>query len=293
MLNYNLYIDEPGTANINEYRDTFFVISGIILESQFDHDVTSYFTFLKRRYGLQEQVNFHAAEFFENKNNKLFNTISDDTAKEFCYSLGEFLKTIPLNIVSHAIDKNLLRAVLKMPENLPHGTKKLTLEDRDIGYQIIVRKLLFEFTSHLIKQESFGSVIAESRRESDKVFLQAFLESQESFRFREKPYYYSISDEARKRISSVRFENKRGLTGGLEIADICSYVVYRHLHNSLHTSLDRGALELWKVISGRIEKPIHSNNGLLLSKKDMSRVASDRVYKVSDRILAQIRSGTL
>lgn len=293
MSSYNLYLDESGTAHINDYRDTFFVISGIVLEEQYDHDLTSYFTFLKRRYGIQESINFHAAEFFENRGNATFNAIDNETASEFAHSLGEFIKTIPLKIIAHAVSKDAVRGMLKIPEEYSQAQKKWNIPDRDIAYEIIIRKLMFEFTSHLISSDALGAIIAESRRESDQVMLQAYIESQEPFRFKEKPYYHEISDEARKRISSICLENKRGLTGGLEIADICSYLIYRYLHHSLEKAQDRGVVDLWRIIKAKIEKPIHSNNGLLLTKKDMSRVASDRIYKISDRILGGIRSGTL
>jgi hypothetical protein len=293
MPSYNLYLDESGTANINDYRDTFFVICGIIIEKQYDHDLTSYFTFLKKRYGIQESVNFHAAEFFETRENSLFNNISDGKAEEFCFSLGEFIKTIPLKIIAHAVRKDIVRTLVKIPEKYSMTAKRVNIEDIDIAYEIIIRKMMFEFASHLVAKDALGAVIAESRRESDRILLQAYVESQEPFRFKEKPYYYEISDETRKRISSVCFENKRGLTGGLEIADICSYVIYRFLHESLDRAQSRGLTDLWEIIEPKIEKPIHNNNGLLLSKKDMGRVASDRINKISDRILWRSRSGTL
>jgi hypothetical protein len=262
------------------------------LPEEYDAITTSYFNLLKRRYSIPETVNFHATDFFERPVDAFEEKVSEDKIREFCFSLGEFIQTIPMYIFAHAIRKNDLRTYLKIPPAFIEHKKKTPTEDRDVAYEILIRHLLLEYGNFLSKEDALGLVTAESRREADQVLLRAYIYALQPSRYKSNPKYFALSNEARQRIISLSFENKQVLTGGLEIADLSAYMIHKMLQNFLNKMETRGGLDLWIIMQKKLYTP-YLGHSLILSKKDIMRVAADRICKISDQLSKKIGSETL
>ena len=78
--------------------------------------------------------------------------------------------------------------------------------------------MILEFGYFLEQHKAVGEVVAESRRQDDEATLRAFVDSTNSSRFEEGTIYKTWSQYSFNRIHSLTFQNKKGLSFGLEIA---------------------------------------------------------------------------
>jgi hypothetical protein len=281
---FNLYIDESGIANLATKGSQYFVLTGLIIEEGVDQELSAYFNFIKKRYKIDGPSNFHAADFFEIQESEVYTT--DTNAKKFSISLGEFVETIPFKLLVCALDKEDLRKILKLPNGYRFKGSAAHAEDKDIAYEILARKLIFEFARHLSSEKALGAIIAESRRGSDRVLLRTFNDCQEPALFASTKFG-KTSECARQKIVSIRFENKQGLSGGLELVDIYSYITYQTLTKRINRLKKRGCVYLWEVFQAQLPAK-KRGHPVLLSRSEILGLGKDRINKISNRIQARL-----
>lgn len=275
---YTLYLDESGIASLTDYKDRCFVVSGIVVEDSADIELSAYFNYIKRAHKLPESKSFHSVDFFENKKSDLY--LKDSKCIKFCQSVAEFIKIAPFNIAIVCLDKRHLRELIKMPNGYSFKGSKDHKEDKEIGYEILTRKVFLEFAKFIKIQKAKGSVVAESRRESDRVILKSFLQSQDSEQFKRRKNLSRYSFEMRNRVVSLCFENKNGLRGGLEMSDLFAYVYYQKINRKIPLLKKRGLPVLWKSI----EKKAEQKQIAMLGNRDFLNLAYDRIHKIANRI---------
>ena len=274
-LKYNLYIDELGIANLCDYSSRFFLLAGIVIEDKTTDELSSYFKYIKRRYSLPEEKNFHAVGLFETRTSDFY--LSHSLCKKFCVSVSEFIETSPIHIWLLRVDKRVLRTLLKMPQSYQFKGSREHKEDKDIGYEILSRKMFFEFARFLKDESAHGAIIAESRQGADYHLLKTFLQCKEPTQFNHNSRLQKYAQWLRGRVFSICFENKRGLSAGLEIADLVSYLGNRKVSRRLATLEPRGGKLLWRIV----EKNYNFTD---FSPAILKRLAGDRINKIAIRI---------
>lgn len=282
---YNLYIDESGVANLLDYHSRFFLLSAIIIEERpADFELTSYLNYIKRKYGLSDDENFHAFGVFEDRRSPFY--LEGANIKKFCNSISEFVEIAPFKIAIFCIDKNGLRELLKMPRGYQFLGGGEHREDKELGYEILARAIFFEFARFLKEEKARGAIIAESRKGADYRMLRTFLSCQEKDQFSHSPRLYAYAQELTQRVVSICFENKKGMSGGLEMADLVSYVAYQKVSKKMRRLKARGIGIVWDTIQRHVKKEGFSPP---LSNGAIRRLAKDRIHKASKRIQERLR----
>ena len=276
---YNLYIDESGVANLCDYQSKFFILSAVAIEEGSVKELAAYFSYIKKRYGLPNDKNLHAVGLFEDKKSDFY--LSASKCRNFCKSVAEFIETSPFAISTSCLDKNILRTILKMPDRYEFRGSKDHGEDKDIGYEVLARKIFLGFAQFLRANKSHGAIIAESRRGADYRLLKTFLYSQEPNQFNHNPRLQMYAKELRERVFSISFENKKGLNAGLEIADLISYLINRKVSRRLLSLENRGSNALWRSVERRSD--FHS-----LSPSAFDKFAKDRIHEIAMRIAKRL-----
>jgi hypothetical protein len=145
--------------------------------------------------------------------------------------------------------------------------------------------MILEFGYFLEQRKATGEVIAESRRQDDEATLRAFVDATNSSKFLDGTVYKTWSQYSFNRIHSLTFQNKKGLSFGLEIADLIAWATFNR-------EWGRSRSYSSKQKTSRIEKRITAVNELkneLLLKRSLEKltpakintVASDRVSELS------------
>jgi hypothetical protein len=279
MDRYTLYVDESGTANLNDKRDDLFFLTGLILENNTSRSFSDYFQLVKKRHGIETTRNFHSVEFFEIKQNEQY--VSNKKAKDFSYTLGEVLDTLPTTVFSYQLDKNTLRKVLKIPEDYDFkGTTKEHKADKEIAYELLARKIFFDFAQFLNKKNAKGNIVAESRNVSDSILLKTFFECKNPDYFNNTPRFASYANNFNEKVVSICFENKNAVTAGLEIADTISYLWYLDIKGKMGESFaqKRGLVALCKELHKNAKKPT------LVTGPMIHSIGRDRINKITKEI---------
>lgn len=289
---YTLYVDESGVANLTEMQTKYFVLTGIVAEESIDRDLSSYFHYIKRRYDLPESESFHATSFFQPKHKKKNPLgVTEAKAKDFCSSIAEFVNNTPFEVMVVAIKKRDVEELLKMPKGYGFKGSAGHKKDKDIVYEIAARKLFLQFASLLKKRKAHGAIVAESRRKSDVVLIDTFLDCHDEGRFTLASNKKSVRD-LKERVVSICFKNKRAVDGALQIADLFSYTVYQYLCKTLNDSKKkRGLGILWKTCSKRIKGNTNELK-VLLSQRTIRNVASDRINKITVTIQSRLAANS-
>lgn len=280
---YSLYIDESGVANLCDYQSRFFILSAVAIEEKIVKELAAYFSYIKKRYALPDENNLHAVGLFEDKKSDFY--LGAAKCKNFCKSVGEFIETSPFAISVSCLDKSILREILKMPDRYEFRGSKDHGEDKDIGYEILARKIFLGYAQFLKKSKSYGSITAESRRGADHRLLKTFLYSQEPNQFNHNSRLQVYAKELRDRVFSMSFENKKGLNAGLEIADLISYLVNKKVNRKLASLGSRGGNILWRAIEKRSD--FHS-----LSPEAFDKFAKDRIHEIAMRIAKRLNANS-
>ncbi len=280
MRQFLMYMDESGVANLAN-KSRFFVLSGILVEDAVDNDLSAYLRYLKRRHGIEEGVSLHAYDIFENKLNELY--LKDyKKCKKFTASISEFVENAPFRVLVFYIDKNDLREKIGAPKGYSFKGGKGHKDDKELSYEILARKLIFEFARILKKEKAIGSIVAESRRGADRVLLKTYLESQDPQSFIKKSRIMKQAETAKQLIHSICFASKKSLKGALELVDIISYCAYNDLAGKfpIKRNDSRGIKVMWQ----KIKNQMGASAPKKITKYDMGELASNRINETSNRI---------
>lgn len=284
MRHFAMYMDESGVANLGD-ASKYFVLSGIVVENDVDHDLSAYLRYLKRRHSISEDVSLHAYDFLENKLHP--NYLKEaHKSKNFTASIAEFVENAPFVILVFYLDKDELRKIIGAPEGYTFKGNKGHKADKELGYEILARKLIFEFAKILKKEKAIGSIIAESRRGADNVLLRAYLDAQDPQTFIKRPAIVKLATNAKERVHSLCFSSKKSLKGALELVDIISYCTFCELAGKFPTQRNdkRGIKAMWHKIKKQMGEPAVQK----LSAGVMRGLAPDRIDETSKRIKARL-----
>jgi hypothetical protein len=279
MNRYTLYIDESGTANLNDKKDDLFLLTGLILSNNINRGFSDYFQLIKKRHGIDGKRNFHSVDFFEIKQSSQY--VSDKKAKDFGATLGEVLDTVPTTILSYQLNKNVLRKILKIPDDYNFkGATKEHKADKEIAYELLARKIFLDFAKFLNKNDATGNIVAESRNVSDTILLKTFFDCKDASRFIDTRRFAAYADDFNEKVVSICFENKNATTAGLEIADTISYLWYLEIKKRMGERfvLKRGLAVLHKKLRKKIKQPKVTTPPMLRS------IGKDRINKITKEI---------
>lgn len=280
MKHFTMYIDESGIANLTD-QTKYFILSGIIVEDKTDIEVSAYFRHIKRRHSIDENLSLHAYDLFENENHSLY-LDNSKKSQAFTISIVELVENAPFKIYVYYVNKDVLRKKLGAPDGYSFKGSKKHKEDKELAYEILARKLMFDFSKILKKEKAIGSIIAESRRGADHVLLKTYLDTQDAQIFVNYPRLASQAKLSKNNIHSICFAGKRSLRGGLELVDIVSYLTFREINNKFPSKRNdrKGLKSMWN----KIKLKLHTSSPIEIKKNDISGLIPDRIHEVSNRI---------
>lgn len=283
MRHFLMYMDESGVANLAK-DSQYFVLSGLVVEDKVDNDLSAYLRFIKRRHELSEEVSLHAYDLFENRTSNSY--LPDTNSKSFTASISEFVENAPFKVLVFYVDKNELCRKIQAPEGYSFKGSKRHKQDKELAYEMLARKLFFEFAKILRKEKAIGSVIAESRRSSDDVLLRAYLDAQDPQTFVSYPTIQKQAEMSKEYIHSICFASKKSLKGALELVDIISYCTYGELTGMFPPRRNdrRGVKVMWM----RIKTQIGESKIQKISTRAMSGLIPDRIDETTKRIQARL-----
>ncbi len=282
MQRHLLYVDESGFGNLADSRQNL-LLTGLIVEEKEDSEISAYFNYIKKIYKIVEGTTFHSYDLFENPKSKLY--LTPKKALKLVASLIEFIKIIPIKVSIRYLDKKRLRDFFKMKdgENRYFTGSEEAERWKDIPYEVLASKIFFWFADYVASdKKSRGSIVAESRKESDHALLRSYLRCKTPSQYNSQNMR-KCSEKMQRVVSSIRFEGKIGCRPGLEIVDLFSYVAYQSITNKLRTKhfKERNFASLWRAIKSKIDnKKISEANNRTFKTYLFSR----RVYKISNKV---------
>src|SRR3989338_3641567 len=252
MARYLMYMDESGEGTLNDFQSKFFVLTGLIVQEEEDVKVSGYFNYTKKKYDIPQDIPFHSYELFEKRSSSL--RLSPKKARGFLKSVSEFFRISPIRIAVVAVKKDDIRKFYMIPKNHRFISNSNKYGFKDLPYDILGRELFFWFTRFLYRQGGVGHIIAEARGHSDHAVLQTFLDSQEKYRFMKSSPEFKLTQNFKKRVTSISFTKKNGLRGNLEMVDLISYFSYQFLEKNLKKITRIGGRIIWRCIKEEMEK---------------------------------------
>jgi hypothetical protein len=144
----------------------------------------------------------------------------------------------------------------------------------------LATKTILEFSRTLQEKNCSGTIIAETRNYNDEALIRGFKTATDKNKFEESSPDYKNAKQAHDLIYGIGFENKFGLSYGLEIADLFAWaktnetVVLRHKEYS-KAKLNRITNRIKSVI--KILKDNDQNKVQILNNRN--KLVKDRVSK--------------
>jgi hypothetical protein len=241
---YSLFVDESGVADLTDYKYRHFLLIGVTIPNSEMDEVSGYFTFVKRRYTLQEDEPFHTYDLLENPNKKL----PLAKAKQFVTSMCEFIDLIPLEITAIHCDKTRFRKDFKITTENLKGSKEAQ-ERRGLIYYLSAYEQLNLYTTFLKEKNSLGHIHADSRTYQDTDLLQSFWDLKQTRTKKNKTN--EEYQEAKKRLVSITFADKSAFSSGVQIADFVSFVLFSHLQRKISSFQDIGLNKVLRAIANK------------------------------------------
>ncbi|MEK6877026.1 MAG: DUF3800 domain-containing protein [Thermoproteota archaeon] len=239
--NYILFIDESGKSTLTD-AERYFLLSGLIINKDLHTALSSYMISLKNKSDIPIDENIHAFELFEDERRKvrnqegkvkkndegdiIYEEIPYHGINKFFDRLSSLIDGIDMEYIIFRADKEPYKKLIKNVARKQNSTEKAVIhylqrnDLDDILYESLARKMILEFGHFLEKEDAQGEVIAESRWQDDDAVLRAFVSATNESTYQRRTRYKSWARSSFKRIHSLTFQNKKGLSFGLEIADL-------------------------------------------------------------------------
>lgn len=306
--NYILFIDESGKSKLSDDHNDF-LLTGLIIDAELHAALSNYMISLKEKSAIPTDENIHAFDLFEGEREKMYgvngkplknadgtrrhkripfariNTFfgrltaliegADATCNVLRINKGEYRDRITRTAARHGVpEKNVLDFLKRKGLN-------------DFLYEALARKLILEFGYFLEQNDAQGAIMAESRRQEDEAVLDAFLSATQPSTFPDSQRFHNWSRSCLRRIHSITFQNKKGLSFGLEVADLFSWAHYNRTCQSTFP-IDSAAKR--RRVSSRIEKvdrimqPLLKRPPSVVSRQVLGTVASDRVSEFTEAL---------
>lgn len=303
---YLLFIDESGKSSLSD-RGENFLLTGLILDKELHAALCYFMLSLKTKASIPPTENLHAYNIFEDekllRRDSFGRVLKDGNGnllkKRLPYSKLDSLFERLVNVIDgtemrcfiYRLNKEAYlnrvdRAQLR--EKASEKAINKYLNDRglnDFLYGVLTRKLILRFGHFLEQNDAYGEVIAESRRNGDSVVLDAFLDATHDKNFIDTPRFEHWSKCSHARIHGLTFQTKRGLSFGLEVADLFSWAHFNEKYGSRWPTNISDAKK--RRVTNRISTVAKLLRTISSSIEDMSessvrRVAYDRVSKFID-----------
>lgn len=224
---YILFIDESGKSKLSDIGDRF-LLSAVIIERDLHYALSSFMISLKCKNNIPSGVNIHAYHLFEKeevKNVKLKNKEIDYFFEHFIHLVrGTEMKCI----LYEADKKTFVDKIRKKAKSVNVTEKAITKylqskRDHDILYEILTARIIMQFGKFLEEENATGEILVESRRQDDGAVLDGFMLATEQSKYLKNKNYKSYSNSSFNRITTLSFQNKKGLSFGLELADLFAW----------------------------------------------------------------------
>ena len=229
--NYILFIDESGKSKLSDDGEHF-LLSCIIIQKDLHAALSSYMVSLKERSNIPADENTHAFELFEDEktrdrdNRRIKKRIPHAKIDALFRKLSSLIDGADMKCFFFRINKTFYKKLITKIARRKRGTNRAVVSYikrsglDDFLYESLARKAILEFGHFLENEDAYGEVMAESRRQDDHTVLWAFISATHESTFGDESRYRSWAKSSLKRIQSLTFQNKKGLSFGLEIADL-------------------------------------------------------------------------
>jgi len=258
-----LFIDESGKSKLSDEGD-FFILTSFIIDKDLHDSISKIMLNFKKKYSLPTDENIHAYDLFEKEELKSVK-IKIKEIDTFFDHLLHLVRSVEFDVITQKINKTHLK---KTVEN---KRKKLKLESSktlytylgkqgylDILYEILTTRAILEFSQKLDK-ETLGEVVAETRKQDDLAVINAYLRAKDTSKYITK-VNKNKAKKAHEKITTIKFQNKKGLSYGLEIADLFSWAKWNEKEIARSSGYS-------KAKRGRIKKRISQIIDILSEKK--------------------------
>lgn len=183
---------------------------------------------LKRKNNIPTDVNIHAYDLFE-KEEVLHVNLKNSEINYFFEHFIHLVRGTEMSCILYEVDKRPFVEKINKKAQKTNSTEKAifrylkTKGNHDILYEILTAKIILEFGKFLDKEDAIGEIIVESRRQDDGAVLGGFMLATESSKYIKNKHYRCYSESAFKRITTLSFQNKKGLSFGLELSDLFAW----------------------------------------------------------------------
>lgn len=231
---YILFIDESGKSKLSDTGDRF-LLSGVVIEKSLHRALSDFMLSLKSKNNIPIDANIHAYDLFEKeeiKNIKLSKKGIDYFFEHFIH----LVRGTEMKSVLYEVDKRpLVDKVKKKAKSLCIAEKVIfkyiqSKNCHDILYEILTAKIILQFGKFLEENDAMGEIIVESRRQDDNAVLKGFMLATESSNYLKNKNIKNNCQSAFNRITSLSFQNKKGLSFGLELADLFAWAKWNSLN---------------------------------------------------------------
>lgn len=285
--NYILFIDESGKSKLSDTDDKF-LLSAVIIEKDLHFSLSNFLVSLKRKNGIPIDVNIHAYDLFEKE--KILDVKLKH--KEINYFFDHFIhlvRSTEMECLLYEVDKRPFIDRVKKKAKSKKVTEKAIIKylqnkgNHDILYEIITAKIILYFGKFLEDKKATGEVLVESRRQDDEAVLKGFILATERSKYYENKHFKCYSKSAFNRITTLSFQNKKGLSVGLELADLFAWAKW----NSINLQKPSKSKAQEKRVKCKIEEVVDvlANNSVKKPEK-VSVTSSSAVggFRVSEFI---------
>lgn len=268
MQKSTLFIDESGKSSLLSNEKEPFIMTGVILDNEEIDAIEGFFTYIKRKYGIDETKPFHSYHIFESEDTKL----SDSKLLELSKTLAEYISLIPMKITILKIDKKVFKESIGLEDEEQCKGSKRKKDIPELPYKVLASQLFVWFANYLEENNHIGQVIADSRRGGDHQLLETFHLCQEGHLSQIKE---EVSELIKGRVTAICFADKNFLSGGLEITDLISYVTFFRVRELLKQNEGIGIPLIWeKIRDKKVLEELTDNN-----IKEILGIGEDGVYK--------------
>lgn len=272
MKKFTLFLDESGKSSLASEQAEPFILTGLIIEKRDINTIEGFFRYIKRKYSINTNSPFHSYDIFEHPFEK---KLPDYKLKKLSNDLCDFIEIIPIKILILQIDKKLFKSALGIKSLDDFKKNSSTKKMHEFPYRILFTYQLRWFAETLATKEgSWGEIITDSRRGSDKNLIDALEQAKQPESILDPKIKKIIKD----RCTGIRFVNKSYLSGALELTDFISYVSFFRTRQLLKTVKAIGLMNVWRKIKNKLPKRKISK----ITKKEIQSfflVGKDGVHK--------------
>ena len=240
MNKATLFVDESGKASLADQLNRLFILTGVILDNSEIQTIEGFFNYIKLKFKLPQTQTFHSYDIFENPKTKLSDTALVNLSK----NISEFISLIPVKFHIAWVIKNQFRSALGVKSFNDFKGSPERKEMKDYPYRVAATYIFAKFGEHLERSGAIGQIIADSRKGGDHQLLKTLDLCKEKAVSVKDKYHEAIKNK----ISAICFAEKGFLSGGLEVADIASYITFNRAMRKMSVAKVTGVDKIWEQI---------------------------------------------